>query len=90
MEDSHALRAQRTSTLDELWQEFQRETKQYKESTEERKLRFEALKKKDEESAMTIDRQMKKLQKLQVRICIHYVTLACSIVFYNYMCDSML
>ena len=50
--------------LDELWQEFQRETKQYKDSTEERKLRFEALKKKDDESARTIARQMRKLQKL--------------------------
>lgn len=67
LEDTHALGAQRKATLDELWQEFQRETKHYKDSTEERKLRFEALKKKDEESAMTIDKQMKRLQKLQVR-----------------------
>lgn len=52
--------------LDDLWKEFQKETQQYKESTEEKKLRFEALKKKDEESARTIARQMKKLQKLQV------------------------
>jgi len=65
LEDTHALSAQRKATLDELWQEFQRETHQYKESTEERKLRFEALKKKDEESAKTIGRQMRKLQKLQ-------------------------
>lgn len=55
--------------LDELWQEFQHETQQYKESTEERKLRFEALKKKDEESARTISRQMRKLQKLHVCVC---------------------
>lgn len=53
--------------LDDLWKEFQKETQQYKESTEEKKLRFEALKKKDEESAKTIARQMKKLQKLQVQ-----------------------
>ena len=56
--------------LDELWQEFQHETQQYKESTEERKLRFEALKKKDEESARTISRQMRKLQKLHVCVCV--------------------
>ena len=69
LEDTHALSAQRKATLDELWQEFQHETHQYKESTEERKLRFEALKKKDEESAKTIGRQMRKLQKLQVHMC---------------------
>ena len=56
--------------LDELWQEFQKETKQYKDSTEERKLRFEALKKKDDESARTIARQMRKLQKLQDTISV--------------------
>ena len=56
--------------LDELWQEFQKETKQYKDSTEERKLRFEALKKKDDESARTIARQMRKLQKLQDTIAV--------------------
>lgn len=73
LEDTHALSAQRKATLDELWQEFQRETHQYKEGTEERKLRFEALKKKDEESAKTIGRQMRKLQKLQVCMCSVYV-----------------
>ncbi|KAL5477733.1 hypothetical protein EMCRGX_G024571 [Ephydatia muelleri] len=65
LEDTHALSAQRKGVLDDLWKEFQKETQQYKESTEEKKLRFEALKKKDEESAKTIARQMKKLQKLQ-------------------------
>ena len=64
LEDTHALSSQRKDMLDELWQEFQKETKQYKDSTEERKLRFEALKKKDDESARTIARQMRKLQKL--------------------------
>ena len=68
LEDTHALSAQRKAVVDELWQEFQKETKQYKDSTEERKLRFEALKKKDEESARTIARQMRKLQKLQETI----------------------
>lgn len=42
------------------------ETKQYREATEEKKLRFEALKKKDENSAREIARQNKKLDKLQV------------------------
>ncbi len=66
LQDTHALSAQRKATLDELWEEFRRETDKYRENTEERKLRFEALKKKDEESARTIARQMRKLQKLQV------------------------
>lgn len=60
------MSAQRKATLDELWEEFRKETDRYRENTEERKLRFEALKKKDEESARTIARQMRKLQKLQV------------------------
>lgn len=62
------MSAQRKAVLDELWLEFQRETKQYKDNTEERKLRFEALKRKDEESSHTIARQMRKLQKLQETI----------------------
>ena len=45
--------------------EFQKETKHYKENTEERKQKFEALKTKDEESSNTIARQMRKLHKLQ-------------------------
>lgn len=68
LEDTHALSDNRKAVVDDLWQEFQKETKQYKDNTEERKLRFEALKKKDEESAKTIARQMRKLQKLQENI----------------------
>ena len=68
---THTLSAHNVrDMLDELWQEFQKETKQYKDSTEERKLRFEALKKKDDESARTIARQMRKLQKLQDTISV--------------------
>ncbi len=48
--------------------EFQKETKHYRESTEERKQKFEALKTKDEESSNTIARQMRKLHKLQESI----------------------
>ena len=62
------MSAQRKAVLDELWLEFQKETKQYKDNTEERKLRFEALKKKDEESSHTIARQMRKLYRLQETI----------------------
>lgn len=71
MEETHALSAQRKATLDELWDTFQKETKHYKENTEEKKLRFEALKKKDETNAKEIAKQMKKLKKLQVIYHIH-------------------
>jgi DNA-binding Xre family transcriptional regulator len=65
LEDTHALKAQCQATLDALWAEFQRQTQEYRRATEERKMKFEALKKKDEESAHTIARQMSKIQKLQ-------------------------
>ena len=42
-----------------------KETKQYKQSTEEKKVQFEELKRKDELSAKEIARQMKRLKKLQ-------------------------
>jgi len=42
------------------------ETQRYKDSTEDRKMRFEALKKKDEGSSRLIAKQMKRLKKLQV------------------------
>ncbi len=54
--------------MDELWAELRKETEKYKEATEEKKLRFEALKKKDENNAREIAKQMKRLNKLQVNI----------------------
>ena len=42
------------------------ETQKYKDGTEDRKMRFEALKKKDEGSSRLIAKQMKRLKKLQV------------------------
>lgn len=68
MEETHSLSSHLNGIIDDLWTEFQKETKQYKANTEERKLRFEALKKKDEESSHTIARQMRKLHKLQESI----------------------
>lgn len=66
MEETHALSAQHKGIMDELWTELRRETEKYKEATEEKKLRFEALKKKDETNAKEIAKQMKRLNKLQV------------------------
>ena len=68
LEDFHSLNAQRKTTQDDLWAEFQKETKHYKDSTEDRKIKFEVLKRKDEHSSNTISRQMRKLQKLQESI----------------------
>lgn len=66
LEDTHALKAQCQAMLDQLWAVFQDQTQNYRKATEERKVRFEALKKKDEESANTIAKQMSKIQHLQV------------------------
>ena len=41
------------------------EAEQYRKNTEEQKMQFEALKKKDENSSKQIYRQMKRIQKLQ-------------------------
>jgi hypothetical protein len=65
LEDTHALKAHCQALLDRLWAEFQEQTQNYRKATEERKMRFEALKRKDEESANTIAKQMKKIQRLQ-------------------------
>ena len=67
LEDTHALKAQCQAMLDQLWSRFQEQTQNYRKATEERKMRFEALKKKDEESAHTIATQMSKIQRLQVQ-----------------------
>jgi hypothetical protein len=68
LEDTHSLRAHREALLYDLWSEFQRECKRYDANTKDRKVRFEVLKKKDEESSHTIARQMRKLHKLQESI----------------------
>ncbi|XP_065893578.1 dynein regulatory complex subunit 2-like [Dysidea avara] len=68
LEETHALRVQREQLVDELWDQFQTETQRYKDSTEDRKMRFEALKKKDEGSSRLIAKQMKRLKKLQDNI----------------------
>ena len=68
LEDTHSLRAHREAILHDLWSEFQRECREYEKATKDRKLRFEGLKKRDEESSNTIARQMRRLHKLQETI----------------------
>lgn len=48
-----------------------KETQRYKENTEDKKLRFEALKKKDEANSKEIAKQMKRLKRLQEGISSH-------------------
>ncbi|KAM4796989.1 dynein regulatory complex subunit 2 [Rhinophrynus dorsalis] len=65
LEEKHALRVKLEGTVENLWKQFQTALKNYTESTEDRKIAFEALKAKDEKSAREIEMQMKKLQKIQ-------------------------
>lgn len=84
LEETHALSAQHKGILDELWAELRRETEKYKEATEEKKLRFEALKKKDETNAREIAKQMKRLNKLQVAHACSIVAIRVEHLMYYY------
>lgn len=68
LEDKHALRVSLEMKVDELWQQFRQALQSYNETTEERKTAFEALKVKDEKSAMEIEQQMRKLQRISDQI----------------------
>ncbi|KAM8977465.1 dynein regulatory complex subunit 2 [Pelodytes ibericus] len=65
LEEKHALRVLLEGTVEDLWKQFQLALKNYTDSTEDRKVAFEALKAKDEKSALEIEMQMKKLQNIQ-------------------------
>ena len=68
LEDKHALRIQLEGQVEDLWKQFQTALKNYNETTEERKIAFETLKTKDENSAREIEMQMRKLQRIQDKI----------------------
>ena len=68
LEDKHALRIQLEGQVEDLWKQFQVALKNYNETTEERKIAFETLKTKDENSAREIEMQMRKLQRIQDKI----------------------
>jgi DNA repair exonuclease SbcCD ATPase subunit len=68
IEEKHALRVQLENQTEELWKQIQDALKQYKDSTEERKLTFERLKQQDELGAREIAQQMRKLQRIQDQI----------------------
>ncbi|XP_030051113.1 dynein regulatory complex subunit 2 isoform X1 [Microcaecilia unicolor] len=76
LEEKHALRIQLEGLVEDLWKQFQHALKNYNDSTEDRKIAFEALKLRDEKSAREIDMQMKKLQKLQESIAVLRIKIA--------------
>ena len=66
VEEKHALRVNLEIKIESLWSQFQQSLESYKQTTDERKNQFEALRNKDQESARVIEMQMRKLQKLSV------------------------
>ncbi|XP_007910251.2 dynein regulatory complex subunit 2 [Callorhinchus milii] len=76
LEEKHSLRVQLEGEVEDLWQQFQYVMKLYNEATEEQKSAFELLKERDEKSAKEIERQMKKLQRIQDTITLLRIKLA--------------
>uniref|UniRef100_UPI00398E7D71 dynein regulatory complex subunit 2 n=1 Tax=Pristiophorus japonicus TaxID=55135 RepID=UPI00398E7D71 len=68
LEEKHSLRVHLEGLVEDLWTQFQHALKNYIDSTEDRKIAFEALKARDEKSATEIEAQMKKLQRMQDKI----------------------
>lgn len=97
MEEMHGLRHQLTEKFNFYWNAFEQARKNYQENNAERKAAFEELKEKDDKSAQEIDFQMRKLQRISVRIMIS-VTLPqpwLNILIYlsticNYFCRKIL
>ena len=68
MEERQQLRANLVAKVEDLWSQFDQVNKTYLETTDEKKRQFDELKEKDEKSAHEIDNQMRKIQKLTVKI----------------------
>jgi hypothetical protein len=64
LEDKHLLRVQLEGQVEDLWGQFTVALQAYQEATEDRRGKYEELKVKDEKSARTIDKQMRKLQRV--------------------------
>jgi len=67
-EEKTALRCQIEENMASLFKQFQDALTQYNLDTNERRTDFERLKKKDDENSRDIDKQMKKIQKIQETI----------------------
>lgn len=57
--------------MTDLWNQFNQVMQTYEENNGQKKRSFEELREKDEKSAREIDLQMRKINKLLVRICIN-------------------
>ncbi|XP_074785811.1 dynein regulatory complex subunit 2 [Athene noctua] len=65
LQEKQHSRLQLEGRAEVLWEQFQRAAQSYAEATKHQKVAFEALKEKDEKSSREIEKQAKKLQKLQ-------------------------
>ncbi|KAA0198296.1 Coiled-coil domain-containing protein 65 [Fasciolopsis buskii] len=70
LEDKHALRISLETKVNHLWSDFKTALNQYNKVTDEKISFFENLKAKDEKSAMEIEMQMRKLQRVAEHIAI--------------------
>lgn len=66
MEEKHGLHHTLQDKLEFYWKEFSNALKMYQENNQDRKLAFEELKAKDDDSAQEIDAQMRKLTRISV------------------------
>lgn len=68
MEEKHGLHHTLQDKLEFYWKEFSNALKMYQENNQDRKLAFEELKAKDDDSAQEIDAQMRKLTRISEQI----------------------
>lgn len=68
MEEKHGLHHTLQDKLEFYWKEFSNALKMYQENNQDRKLAFEELKSKDDDSAQEIDAQMRKLTRISEQI----------------------
>ncbi|OAF64733.1 Coiled-coil domain-containing protein 65, partial [Intoshia linei] len=62
LEEKHASKIALEMSINDLWNQYLHVSKEYKESTNDRRKLFEALKTKDEKSAIEMESQMQKIQ----------------------------
>eukprot|EP00051_Salpingoeca_urceolata_P005721 m.76460 g.76460 ORF g.76460 m.76460 type:complete len:517 (+) comp14511_c1_seq3:33-1583(+) len=71
LEARSTLKASLEHIINELWEQFQQAQQQYEQGTAEKRGEFERLRDKDRQSAITIEQQMRKLQRIndQMQAC---------------------
>jgi hypothetical protein len=91
MEEKHGLHHTLQDKLEFYWKEFSNALKMYQENNQDRKLAFEELKAKDDDSAQEIDAQMRKLTRISVCQffwCIFLIFLKSNYEFLQFMIAS--